>query len=358
MAPAAAAGAPPTAQAVLEAADAERAGRPGADAVSSDTEPDCDAAPAGAGWTGSGPPLMVGTGTKRRGICDGAGLCSPGRWPPHLRRLPHGGATGVLRDAMLGKLRQLDAQLLLAKLACNKCEESPFPVESTAELRQTVLGYLRSRGHFPDPREGDQPQVIGVRLIGALLTDAGDPDAKVMDTFAQGVRLGIGVRLPRTPAVYGPKKRWKYASQKDPHAAGLCDDPDGVWQLNYKSADVLAPQVLALLRQQAARAVPQVLELSYAEAEARYGDRLVVASLGALAKKTDPDGTVSEVRILHDGTNKVPGNDRIKVRDQEKTPCAPDIKRQLRAQSRYGTKAFGLTADVKEAHRIVAEPPC
>ena len=38
------------------------------------------------GWPGRGLPLQVGSGLKRRGISDGAGLISPGRWAPEDRR--------------------------------------------------------------------------------------------------------------------------------------------------------------------------------------------------------------------------------------------------------------------------------
>ena len=45
----------------------------------SDTEPDADAEPRGAGLSGSGPPMIVGRLDRAREVCDGAGRCSPGR---------------------------------------------------------------------------------------------------------------------------------------------------------------------------------------------------------------------------------------------------------------------------------------
>ena len=42
----------------------------------------------GAGWTGRGKPIEVDKGSRRRDLRDGAGLCSPGRWPKEARQLP------------------------------------------------------------------------------------------------------------------------------------------------------------------------------------------------------------------------------------------------------------------------------
>ena len=71
------------------------------------------------------------------------------------------------------------------------------------------------------------------------------------------------------------------------------------------------------------------------EAEAR--DRfpnLVVASLGA-QKKEKPGGVVS-ARVLCDGTNGNFGNTSTHLRDQERAPVAPDLKRLMRERSRSG----------------------
>ena len=56
---------------------------------------------AGSGWIGSGFPLQVGRGPRRRGLQDGGGLCSPGRWAPADRRYP---AAGLLYFNALDKI--------------------------------------------------------------------------------------------------------------------------------------------------------------------------------------------------------------------------------------------------------------
>ena len=63
-----------------------------------------------------------------------------------------------------------------------------------------------------------------------------------------------------------------------------------------------------------------MLQLDFAEAQARFGEQLAVASLGAIEKK---NGTF---RVVHDGTHGVGINPGIKIRDQLKSPCAGDIK--------------------------------
>ena len=39
-----------------------------------------------------------------------------------------------------------------------------------------------------------------------------------MGTFAVGVRLGPGVHMPRLPALYAKKRRWRLPAQADPVA--------------------------------------------------------------------------------------------------------------------------------------------
>jgi hypothetical protein len=60
---------------------------------------------------------------------------------------------------------------------------------------------------------GYQDQPIDIALLKAFLPDAGDPDAAVMDDYAVGVRIGVGVIMPRTPAVYGERTKWMLEEQ-------------------------------------------------------------------------------------------------------------------------------------------------
>jgi len=241
-----------------------------------------------------------------------------------------------------------------ATLAAGRAENSPFgPIlVGAARGRLVQVVGAQSLGLVEEP--GDQPQPIRIRLLAALLKGIDDPDVAGIARYARGVRLGVGVKLPRTPAVYPRKVRWALPSQKDPD--GLGDGLGGppVLLENYSSAKVLEKEVEADLDDLVARGLAEVME--EAEARRRFGNDFVVASLGALVKRTELDGS-KVVRILFDGTHEVPLNDRIQVRDQEIPPNASDLKRLLSEQAEDDSRPFGLVADVKDAHRAVAIAP-
>ena len=62
-------------------------------------------------------------------------------------------------------------------------------------------------------------------------------------------------------------------------------------------------------------------------------------------------------RVLFDGTNGNFVNTSTHLRDQERAPVAADLKRLMREKAKTGEVTFGLTADVKEAHRQVPIHP-
>ena len=93
-----------------------------------------------------------------------------------------------------------------------------------------------------------------------LLKAAKDPDVGLGD-FASGVHVGPRARLPRAPALYPPKKRWRLPKQADPFDH-LEEQSTGesVWRQNYSSLQEYGEQVLEVLVDQAKRG--QVLRLS------------------------------------------------------------------------------------------------
>ena len=115
--------------------------------------------------------------------------------------------------------------------------------------------------------------------------------------------------MPRPPALFKPKKKWRLASHVDPldyleHAP----DKEGVWRRNYSTLQAFEELVLEVMYDQASRR--QILVLSENNAKDRYPD-LVIASLGA-QRKEKPDGKVS-ARVLFDG------NTRTVCQHQNKT---------------------------------------
>ena len=163
------------------------------------------------------------------------------------------------------------------------------------------------------------------------------------------MRIGVGARLPRLPALYKRKRKWRLSTQADPSEyLELKAGSEGVWRSNYASIRELEDKVEEVMEDQASRG--QLLKYTEAEAKQQFPD-LVVASLGA-QRKEKPGGIVT-ARILFDGTHGVNVNTRSRVRDQERSPIAADIKRILLEKSVAGLSTFALTADVTEAHRQV-----
>ena len=192
-----------------------------------------------------------------------------------------------------------------------------------------------------------QPQPIDVLLLGAGLRAVGDPDAEIMALYAIGVPLGLNVELPRTPAVFTPKTKWSLREQQA--WGGEFDKAahyKGATRANYASVVGHAEAVERVLRGQ--EAAGWVLVMSEADARARYGDRLTIASVAALEKGLTDDAIMIArvVRVLHDRTHGVNVNRYILVRDGGVSPTAIDLKTTMRLQAATGLPHCGLTVDV------------
>ena len=301
---------------------------------------------------GEGPPLYVFKGHHRRVLSEGGGLCSPGLWPPDRRFEPEGGLLQI-RGVICAEINKIYDQpgginKFLANMIGGKLTESPFPPEGTERIRKIMHEVSPD---VPEP-PGARDHTIDLELIHRLLVLAKDPDADILALYRVGVPIGVGVELPRTESVFPPKTRWNIKEQSEwggesTKAAAFV----GKRRSNYPSAETFAAEVEKVLRDQADRG--QVRIMPFREALDKYGTRLAIASLAALEKGVDQDGN-TEVRIIHDGTNGVDVNRFIKVVDGGCCPTAPDIKCAMREQRASGIPHFGLTLDVKEAHRMVA----
>ena len=311
------------------------------------------APPAGSGWTGIGSPMTVGTGYTARPFCDGQSLASPGRWVPDQRRYPSHPTWSAVSSLFSRFTATYGSPELLMQLALGKVDSSPFGQKEMAQLKADVIASLHGLGLQIKTSTEDSPDVLlDYRFLEILLAAAHDPDVSI-GSFASGVRVGPGVRLPRLPALYKAKKRWSLPEQSDPVAyLEEVQATDQTWRRNYPAVATLSAAVTEVLEDHARRG--QVLKLTEHEAKSRYPG-LVVASLGA-NKKEKPGGVIT-ARVLHDGTNGVSLNRRIRLRDQERCPIASDIKRVMREKARTGERSFALTADVKKAHRQIPIVP-
>jgi hypothetical protein len=337
----------------------EAGSRPGAATTEDDGESDVEdgTPPFGAGRLGVGSPLLVGRGNRSRELQDGGGLCSPGLWPPERRRESPAPVVDAFRAELLSAMRGRGVEWskrTLATLAAGKALTSPFSSTMIFLLRARLVALVDEVGIDCRPRPGDEDQPVQVRLLAALLADCSDPDAAGLLQYVGGVRVGVGVKMPRTPAVYPKKRRWALPTQADPDLLHSRDLTQPIMLDNYRSAKDLVAEVELDLEDLLTRGL--CLRLSEAEAMQTFGSSFVVASLGALVKRIEDDGS-RIIRLLFDGTRDVPLNEAIRLRDQEVPPGAPDLKRVLREQGRWPSTPFGLVADVRDAHRAVVIDP-
>ncbi len=347
---AAAAEGPPEVSAMAAAVAAHATATTTNDPLTDDTDADEDAWAAGSGPRGEGDPMRVGKMERERTLCDGAGLCSPGRWPPWRRPVARNWRVLALRGALARAILSMDGpdgggiEKLFAALSKGEVLDSPFPIDLVTDLTAYAESLFDDDGEGgARERPGDVAQPVRVRLVQALLRAVGDPDSAGMSHFAAGVRLGVGVRLPRTPAVYARKTRWRLPEQA---GADHREEPstEAIWRDNYRSAKASLAAIEVQLEDHHHRGLAD--RVPEAEAELRYPG-LRVSSLGAVEKLGSP----GDVRIVMDGSRGVDVNTAIRVRDQDRCPTSADVKRLQREQDAT-RRGLGLAVDIHEAHRL------
>ena len=312
---------------------------------------DEDSPPKGAGWQGTGRPMTVGVDYTSREYCDGQALASPGRWPISAPRYPQSASWKAVVACFSKFSERRCTTELLMDLALGRVKSCPFGADEIRSLKEEIVDSLTSAGHELSQEEADRKDVqIDFRFLDSLQRCAEDPEVG-LGKFALRVRVGPGVGMPRLPAMYRPKRRWRLASQTDP-LDYLEEDAstETTWRENYASIDELTEQVVDVMEDQARRG--QLIKLSEAEAKVRFLD---LASLGA-NRKDKPGGVVS-ARVLFDGNHGLKVNTRTSFRDQERAPISSDLKRAMREKALQAIPTFALTADVSEAHRQIPVHP-
>ena len=305
----------------------------------------------GDGWRGSGPPLTFNKKLKRVEVQDGAGHCSPGRWPRETRKLPESPCLQTFRGFLVDALRKWEADLgvkginlrnFVLMIAGGKVLKTPFGADFIEETRRGLTDILRQHGFDTVEKEGDRKQSIKIRLLQSFLRACGDPDSGfLLDTVAKGVPTGGRCKLPRTPAVFDRKV--KYAVPE------VQPGETSEWADNYTSVKE-RPQVI---RDQfiEEEKLGFMIKMTEKEAKARWGDHVLVAALGAIPKTAEPE---PEYRVIFDGTHWVLLNKRIRVRDLVRMPTVRDIRAVFSwIASKEAGPRFALTWDVQHAHRLV-----
>ena len=98
----------------------------------------------------------------------------------------------------------------MVKLSLGRMSGPPFPERPLAQIREWIANGLNLR---PEQCEVDEGQVM--RLGTAVLKELQDPDWRFSEETGSGVKLGVDVELPRTPAVFEEKVRWNLDDRDD-----------------------------------------------------------------------------------------------------------------------------------------------
>lgn len=286
---------------------------------------------------GRPPPLSTRWAGKRKPFHDGAGLCSPFRWPPEDRpktaRDKFPGLLERLRDIVL---QVASPSAAIFRLATGNGVHSPFTEEQVRAARSAVAEATGLSAELAERVVEHQP--FHLHLLSAFLEKAGDPDWRQLTqgrfSFAVGVPIGVGIRMPRTPAVFERKTAWRALDD-----TVLETDRD-----NYRSAAVVLDQLEAQFREdEQAGMMFRCLETDLKEHY--HGNRLRVAALGAIEKGPN------SFRVVHDGTHGVRLNNEVRPRDQVRMPGPGEARCLLARAARTPGVHFALCADVSKAHR-------
>eukprot|EP00971_Amphidinium_carterae_P346332 6487712-Amphidinium_carterae.2 len=293
-----------------------------------------------AGWWGTGPALGAQSDCKRS-FRDGGGWCSPGRWLPSNRTFPPlAQQFSDLLDAQLSLLEDDFVNKHTLAVLAGVAGASPFPEHLVLATRQKFAEALGKHG-FPLPvlprsRKGHSTEWA---LLASLARALQDPDASSIPDIARGVRIGYKCDLPRTPAVWSPKRAW-----------GVSETPQDLFLAlneNYPSA----AEHLAHLETEVAAQMDKgwVVQMTLAEASAKFPEVRVAAI--AVTEESN------KYRTLFDATHHVHVNHHIKVLDQELFPDARDVRCAVQAahSERPDRVApwLALVIDGKSAHRQI-----
>ena len=122
-------------------------------------------------------------------------MCSPGRWDPQCRAgmTCRGDSTFADLQALFCETAdRIATPALLGRLAGGGLDASPLPKGHVSWLRGELRALLTAAGKGHTPFRGDAQQAFELRLLQAMLYVARDPDARGLDHYGPGVRVGVG----------------------------------------------------------------------------------------------------------------------------------------------------------------------
>ncbi|CAE8650563.1 unnamed protein product, partial [Polarella glacialis] len=263
---------------------------------------------------GFGSPRQVNTPGKRSSYHDGAGLASPGRWDPDQRRFPISAAWVSLRKDLLEiatrHLEDVDLQRTCWNMAVRK--QAPFQDNLVKEVQDRIARWCVDEGSSWSKQElltvaDGQPFLL--KLLSEVLRLAGDPDWAFLLQAETGLPAGITVPLPRTPEVYEEQTSWRLDLDSEAMGAEMA--------LNYSSVDKHKDYVYKFFDEEVLEGLMR--KMSRAEFDKKYQGKSAIAALAVLFNEV-----TGKMRIIHDATNKVRVNNRIKCLDKQRMPGAKE----------------------------------
>ena len=277
------------------------------------------------GWPGIDEPMQVGRGPLRRGITDGASLLSPGRWPHSRRRFPH----KLDLDQSVSSHLEIGQGMGHPRPPSQVCTllESPFDEHEVADLNSGTRG-------FGTGMADEQPTGPPSRLEAFWACSGG--------FGGRGRRRHRVVRVERGHRRRGERRKLRLPSQRRLQEQLEAATVENVFRDKLPLS--LRPTVKVVLKNQIAK--KQALYMSLDAARRKLGKGIAVASLGAVRKGTNDDGT-PVARVVFDGTHGVNINQATEVRDQGAAPGAPDVKRAMKDTADVQAALFGLVVDIE-----------
>ena len=147
------------------------------------------------------------------------------------------------------------------EMLAGKLAGCPFTPLEIARGSAFLTAWTTEQGHPPTPSAKDVEQGPKIRLIQALMRACRDPGAETMDCYATGVCLGYNQRMPRTPAVFAAKEKWRLKFETDTVATEECSP-------NYSSArerqKVLEEKIVADVK------AKRMVEMDYGTAKQKF----------------------------------------------------------------------------------------
>ena len=226
-------------------------------------------------------------------------------------------------------------------MLCGRLQASPFG-GLPSRIAGAWAAVLKEAGLEADRREGERDTLINFRLLQGLVEAFGDPDCGYLGKLAEeGVRLGVEGEVDRVAEVFEEKRRWNLPAVASGEWEELLRD-------NYSSASKHMEQVRSQLEKDLEKG--DLIRMSLADARKRYGARLKVASLAAVPK----DAEWNEVRVVHDASNGVEVNHRIRLSSQMRFPLFDDLEAVLHQFIKEAdVRKLMMAYDYKGAHRLV-----